>query len=242
MSRFERWSVWITTALTAATGIGYFWTKYLLEPSNPFAVINHPLQPVFLKAHILVSPLLLLALGMISLRHVWQHFRSGIRWSRRSGLTTAASVLPMVLTGYLIQTFTAAGWVRAMALSHIGFGTLYLVGIGLHQASVRKGRGRRAGTRDAGRAPLAEATRVGEARAGGAPAPRRVRGDRAVAVRPRPGGPVPDGGGNGRLSAAGRDAAPRHGADGFAAGAEPPSAGSKSAASRTHEETSASWA
>lgn len=139
MSRFERWSVWITTALTAATGIGYFWTKYLVEPSGPFAVVNHPLQPFFLKAHILVSPLLLLALGMISLRHVWRHFRSGVRWSRRSGLTTALSVLPMVATGYLIQTFTATGWVRAMALSHIGFGTLYLVGISLHQVFVRRG-------------------------------------------------------------------------------------------------------
>lgn len=145
MSRFEKWTVWITTLLTGITGLAYLWTKYLVSPPDAFAVVNHPLQPLFLKTHILVSPLLLFALGMIALRHVWLHFRTGVRIGRKSGIITALIIVPMVLTGYLIQVLTGEGWVRAMALSHIAFGTLYLVGIGLHQRFVRAGERRRRG-------------------------------------------------------------------------------------------------
>lgn len=138
MTRFERWSVWVTTILTAVTGVGYFWAKYLTGPPEGWAVVNHPLEPWFLRAHILVSPLLLFAVGMIVLRHVWRHFRSGLAWGRRSGLLTGLALAPMVLTGYLIQVTTSAGWVRAMAISHIAFGFLYIVGIGLHQIATRR--------------------------------------------------------------------------------------------------------
>lgn len=151
MTRFERWSVWITTILTAVTGAGYFWAKYLTGPAEGWAVVNHPLEPWFLKAHILVSPLLLFAVGMIVLRHVWRHFRSGLPWGRRSGLLTGIALAPMVVTGYLIQVTTSVGWVRAMAIAHIVFGFLFLVGIGLHQLATRRApptgeerRGRRA--------------------------------------------------------------------------------------------------
>lgn len=137
MSRFEKWSVWTTSILTVLTGVGYFATKYLVSTADPFAVVNHPLQPWFLKAHILVSPLLLFALGLITVRHVWKHFRSGVRWSRKSGITATITVVPMVATGYLIQTLTGTGWVRAMAISHIVFGFLYALGLAAHQWIIR---------------------------------------------------------------------------------------------------------
>lgn len=139
MNRFEKWSVWITSGLTVLTGVGYFVTKYLFTASDPYAVVSHPWQPFFLKAHILVSPLLLFALGIIAVHHVWKHFVSGIRWSRRSGIVTALAVLPMVATGYLIQTLTGAGWVRSMAWAHIGFGFLYGVGLVVHTWMIRRG-------------------------------------------------------------------------------------------------------
>lgn len=138
MNRFEKWSVWSTTLLTAATGIGFYWTKYLAVSTDPFSVINHPLQPVFLKLHILVAPLFLFALGTVAIRHIWRHIRTGVRHSRKSGLITALSVGPMILTGYLLQVLTGEGWLRAMALSHVGFGLLYLSGIGLHQWFLRR--------------------------------------------------------------------------------------------------------
>lgn len=152
MSSFEKWSVWVTSALTGITGVAYFWAKYMVEPSDPFAVVNHPLQPWFLKSHILVSPLLLLAVGSILVRHVWKHYRRGIRWGRRSGITTALVFLPMVLTGYAIQAVTHAGWLQALAVGHIAVGAVYLVGLGLHQVAVQylRPRRRRAGKTDDG--------------------------------------------------------------------------------------------
>lgn len=136
MSPFERWSVWVTSVLTGLTGAGYFWTKYLVESTDPFAVVNHPLQTWFLKAHILVSPFLLLALGMILVRHVWRHYVRGMTWGRKSGALTALFLLPMVLTGYLIQSVTAVGWLRALAIAHIVTGFLYLAGLVAHQVAI----------------------------------------------------------------------------------------------------------
>ena len=138
MKPFERWSVWVTTVLTVLSGTGYFVTKYLVTTPDPYAVVNHPLQPLFLKVHVVASPLLLFALGLIAVRHVWRHYRSGVRWSRKSGITIALSFVPMVVTGYLIQVLTAAGWIRAMAWAHVGFGFLYAVGFGVHSWVIRR--------------------------------------------------------------------------------------------------------
>jgi hypothetical protein len=132
MNPFEKWAVLSTSLLTAVTGVGYFCLKYLLEPAEPWAVINHPLQPWLLKAHILVAPLLVFAVGMISVRHVWQHFRRRVSAGRRSGLTAGLSLVPMVLTGYLIQAITAEGWLLAIAVAHIIVSLTYSAGVGVH--------------------------------------------------------------------------------------------------------------
>jgi hypothetical protein len=133
MTRFERWSVWSSSVLTFVTGVLYLWLKYGLETDDPFAVINHPWQPIVLKIHILVAPLLVFSVGMVALRHVWRHLRSGSREGRRSGLITLATLGPMTATGYLIQAVTHEGWLRAMAWSHIGLGLVYGIGLLAHQ-------------------------------------------------------------------------------------------------------------
>ncbi|MGH7540740.1 MAG: hypothetical protein ACRELC_07060 [Gemmatimonadota bacterium] len=138
MSRFERWSIWLTSAATAFTGVGYFMFRYLVRTDDPFAVVNHPLEPAFLKAHLLVSPLLLYAVGLITVRHVWRHFRSGARRARLSGSFTALAVVPMVATGYLLPVLTGAGWLRAMAIAHVAFGALYVAGLIVHQWVLRR--------------------------------------------------------------------------------------------------------
>lgn len=138
MKRFEKWSVWVTSFLTVATGAGYFVTKYLFTSPDPYSVVSHPWQPYFLKAHILVSPLLLFALGLVAVDHVWSHWAGGVQVSRRTALVTALSIVPMVVTGYLIQVLTAEGWVTAMAISHIAFGTLYGLGLVAHNWIVRR--------------------------------------------------------------------------------------------------------
>ena len=48
MSRWESWSFHILTALVSVTGIVFFAMKYMMTTADPFALINHPLQPAML--------------------------------------------------------------------------------------------------------------------------------------------------------------------------------------------------
>jgi len=137
VSTFERWNLWITTALVIATGVGLFGVKYLMTPSEPWAVINHPIQPWLLKAHIMVSPFMIFAVGIITTRHIWQHYRGGLAQGRHTGIITALVTVPMILTGYLIQVMTSMGWVKALAIAHIVFGTVYALGLSAHQLASR---------------------------------------------------------------------------------------------------------
>jgi len=133
VTAFERWSVWLGSLLTAVTGAGYFWAKYLVRPADPWAVINHPLQPWLLKLHILVAAYLVFAVGLVALRHVWAHLRSGVTRGRRTGVSVALAVGPMVVTGYLIQAVTGPAWLEVLAITHLVTGGVYTVGLGLHQ-------------------------------------------------------------------------------------------------------------
>ncbi|HEX6309632.1 MAG TPA: hypothetical protein VFZ69_15765 [Longimicrobiales bacterium] len=140
MTRFERLIVWGSTLAVSVTGLVYAWMKYLLEPVDAFAVVNHPLQPLVLKLHILTAPALVFGIGLIALRHIWPHFRTGVQRGRRSGLTAALVLVPMILSGYLIQAVTHIGWLRAIALSHLALGALFAIGAGVHYAVSRRAR------------------------------------------------------------------------------------------------------
>ena len=139
MSRFERWSVWSTTAGTLVTGVVYWWMKDMMTPVEPWAVINHPLQPWVLKAHILIAPLLVFSVGLITTRHIWQHFRSRVRKARKTGLIAALTLIPLVATGYLIQVVTAETLVRLLGWAHLGLGIVYSLDVAAHWPASRRG-------------------------------------------------------------------------------------------------------
>lgn len=145
MSPFRKWLVWSSSAVTAATGVVYWWMDRFLEPVGEWAVINHPLQPWVLKAHIVAAPVLVFAIGLIAADHVWKHFVRKVRKARRSGLLTGAVLVPMILSGYLIQVVTAVTPLEAIAWVHIGTGLVYAIGTAAHAVGVR--------TRSASRAP-----------------------------------------------------------------------------------------
>lgn len=138
MSLFQKWLLWGSSVATAVTGVVYAWMKYLMEPSEPWAVINHPWQPWLLKAHILVAPVLVFAFGLIAVDHVWKHYRCRVPMGRRSGIMTALFFVPMVASGYLIQAVTHAGWLKAMVVAHLVTSAVYVVGLVLHQKVFRR--------------------------------------------------------------------------------------------------------
>ena len=144
MNRLERWSVVAGSLLVTATGLVYLGMKYLLESADPFAVVNHPWQPAVLKLHILTAPLLVFGLGLIAVRHVLAHWLAGVSHARRSGIAAALTVLPMVLSGYLIQAITDARWLSVTSWVHVATGVVYGAAFAVHQVLVRARQGTRA--------------------------------------------------------------------------------------------------
>ena len=89
MTRFERWSLWVSTIAVSLTGLGFTWAKYLADSEDPWAVVNHPLEPWFLKLHVLAAPLFLFAVGLVTTRHIVPHLRGRRPDGRRTGLARA---------------------------------------------------------------------------------------------------------------------------------------------------------
>jgi len=162
MNRLERWSVVAGSILVTATGLVYLWMKYLLRSADPFAVVNHPWQPAVLKLHILTAPLLVFGLGLIAVRHVLAHWLAGVSHARRSGIAAAVTVLPMILSGYLVQAITDARWLSVTSWVHIATGLVYGAAFALHQFLVAGRRRARNGQRaEGGTAPkVASAARA----------------------------------------------------------------------------------
>jgi hypothetical protein len=139
MTGFERRSLWISTLAVVITGLGFTWAKYFAASDDPWSVVNHPLEPWFLKAHVLVAPLFLFAVGLVTTRHIVPHLRNGVTASRRTGLIMVWTILPMVATGYLLQVISVPEWLRPLAIAHIATGLIFLAGFLLHR--VRKTNG-----------------------------------------------------------------------------------------------------
>lgn len=118
MSRLQIVYLQISALLTAGTGIVFAWMKYAMKSSDPFAVVNHPWQPAMLASHVVMAPLLVFAFGWIFNDHIWTKFRNPAAPKRKSGVWTMAAIVPMVLSGYLLQVSTADATRHAMAIAH----------------------------------------------------------------------------------------------------------------------------
>ena len=132
MSAFERWSVRLASLAVIVTGFALLWFQYGVESPDPFAVVNHPLQIWALKGHVLAAPLFLLAIGFITVRHIWRHVVRGVRPGRRSGLLTALSLVPMIASGYGLQVVVSEGLHDALVALHIASSVVFTVGVGFH--------------------------------------------------------------------------------------------------------------
>lgn len=159
MNRFQRSLLWWSTLLTALTGGVYAWMKHLMDPVNEWAVINHPLQPWVLKAHILVAPVMVFAVGLVTMSHIWPLFRSGLPRGRQTGIWTAATFGPLVLSGYLIQAITLPVLLAVVSWTHLGLGVVVTAAFVGHRVAVgRRLRQRRGSLQVLAVTPTAEAT------------------------------------------------------------------------------------
>lgn len=135
MRRRERNWLHLSAGLAGATGIVYAVMRYLLEPSEPFAVVNHPWQPHVQHLHVLTAPLLVFGIGLIWIDHVRRYRLARKRRRRRSGLAMAWLAGPMIVSGYALQVSVDDLWRTVWIIVHAGTSGVWLTGYLAHQLS-----------------------------------------------------------------------------------------------------------
>jgi hypothetical protein len=133
VSRWESWSFHILTGLVSVTGIVFFIMKYMMATEDPFALINHPLQPAMLDIHILAAPFLILVLGIMYSSHITEKLGTRNKANRRSGIAMLLSFLPMILSGYLLQVSTSALLSKLTLAVHVVSGLAFVGTYAFHQ-------------------------------------------------------------------------------------------------------------
>lgn len=138
MSRSEVWLLHISTLLVGGTGLVYALMLYFMVPLDEFSVVNHRWQPQTQHAHIWLAPLLVFAIGLIWRSHIWKHYSGGRRLKRRSGLTLLVIFVPMIVSGYLIQTAVGETWRTIWIGIHLATSAIFLLGYLLHRLAGSK--------------------------------------------------------------------------------------------------------
>lgn len=132
MTWWERWTFNLLHGFVAVTGIVYFWMKYAMVPTDPFAVVNHPWQPSMLAWHIVAAPFFVVFFGMLFRTHTLRKLLSASRRNRRSGWTSLVSFSVMALTGYLIQVASSPAWITASIWAHVVASVVFVAGYTTH--------------------------------------------------------------------------------------------------------------
>ncbi|MEO8033475.1 MAG: hypothetical protein ABI837_03515 [Acidobacteriota bacterium] len=141
----NRWQVLYLNAslgITTLTGLIFAVMKYGLTSDDPFAVVNHPLQPVMLSWHVVLAPLLVFGFGWIFADHIWPRFRQQTPAKRKSGVSSMAMIVPMTFSGYLLQVSVNETLRHAMAVTHWITSALFVIAYAVHLAI---GKAQRAG-------------------------------------------------------------------------------------------------
>ena len=132
MSRAQLLSLHLSIALTALSGIVFAWMKYAMKSDDPFAVANHPMQPHMLSAHVIVAPALVFVLGWTFGNHMWPRIVIGDPRRRFTGWSAMILIVPMTVSGYLLQIATDDSIRKAMAIAHWITSGIFVVGYIAH--------------------------------------------------------------------------------------------------------------
>jgi hypothetical protein len=140
MTRGQLWWLHVSIALTALTGVVFAAMKYFMKSSDEFAVVNHPLQPHMLAAHVVIAPIALFVLGWTFSNHMLPKYRFSEE-HRKSGISSMLLIAPMALSAYLLQIATNETLRQAMAIAHWVTSGAFIVGYTVHLILGRRRRG-----------------------------------------------------------------------------------------------------
>lgn len=134
MSRLQLVWLHLAVALTAITGIVFAWMKYFLTSDDEFSVVNHPLQPHMLAAHVVIAPALLFLFGWVFSNHMLPKLRFGDGTNRRTGVGAMVLIVPMTFSAYLLQVSTNETLREVMAWAHWISSGVFLLAYLIHLA------------------------------------------------------------------------------------------------------------
>ena len=118
MSKLQLLWLHLSIALTAITGIVFAIMKYFLTSNDEFSVVNHPMQPHMLAAHVVIAPILLFVLGWTFSNHMLPKYRFGDGGNLRTGFSAMLLIVPMTLSAYLLQVSTNETLRKVMEWAH----------------------------------------------------------------------------------------------------------------------------
>lgn len=134
MNRWQSWSLHSATLVVGLSGIFYLWMKYFMASDDPFALVNHPLQPLMLDLHLFTAPLLIFCFGLMFESHIQRKLRAGTPVNRKSGLIAAGTFGVMTLSGYVLQVTAIEGLSRTALGLHLLSSGAFLFSYLIHQA------------------------------------------------------------------------------------------------------------
>jgi hypothetical protein len=121
----------LSVALMAVSGLAFAVMKYWMKSDDPFAVVNHPLQPYALDMHVLLGPLAVFAFGWTFAAHVLPALTRRAP-KRATGIWTMVLIVLMVASGYLMQVSTGDATRKAFAVAHWIASGLFVIGYVAH--------------------------------------------------------------------------------------------------------------
>ena len=141
MSRLQLLWLHLAVALTTLTGAVFAWMKYFMTTDDEFSVVNHPMQPHMLAAHVVIAPALLFLLGWTFSNHILPKYRFGDGTNQRTGISAAVLIVPMTLSAYLLQVSTNETLREVMAWAHwissAAFAAAYLIHLAIGRSKGR---------------------------------------------------------------------------------------------------------
>lgn len=123
----------LANALVGISGLVYAFFRYLAEkPAAEFGTPVHPFEETWRVAHLIAAPVLVFAVGVIWNSHVMHQFNKTRAKRRKSGVLLMGNLLPMVFSGYLIQTAVEERWRKAWVVIHLVTAAIWIAAYLVH--------------------------------------------------------------------------------------------------------------
>ncbi|HIG10590.1 MAG: hypothetical protein ABGY71_09965 [bacterium] len=127
MTRAQAWAIHASNLLVGVSGLIYGWMRYFAQAQDEFSVVNHPWQPAWQHAHVLLAPLLVFSVGLVWSGHIWKRYSNGHKTHRKSGLALALLFFPMLVSGYALQISATETWREIWIFVHLATSLVWLL-------------------------------------------------------------------------------------------------------------------